>query len=136
MPVFFSTMMLEHASDDLCAKVGMPLDAVGSVPASMDAVDMDVQEARDLRKMAEIIVKLSLPKTAMDGTSPLGLSNEEVRIVSALDKIFKGGLSGTAADRIMDLTGPMGITEKAYGLLDIRKTIQVDLDGTMYVSGE
>ncbi len=136
MPVFFNTMMYEHASDALCAKTDFPLDAAGPISFPLDEIEMSSPEARDLRRMAEIIVKLSLPADPMDGTSDLGLSREEVKLVSALDKVFKGGLFGSSADRLMDSVGAVGLSEKAYGLLDIRKTVQVDLDGTMYVGSE
>lgn len=136
MPVFFDTVMFDHASDAVCSKTGFPLDAAGPVEFPLDDVEVPFTEARALRKMAEIMVKLNLPAEPFDGTSDLGLTREEVTLVSALDKVFKGGLYGSSAEKLMDSVGTAGLSEKAYGLLDIRKATQVDLDGTMYVGSE
>lgn len=97
---------------------------------------MTRQECWDLRTMAKEIVELKMPRDKYELDVPLELSSAETRMISALDDIFLNRLSGTAAADMISNTVSVGANEKAYALLDIRKSTQVDLDGTIYVGGD
>ncbi|AGI48397.1 archaeal conserved hypothetical protein [Thermoplasmatales archaeon BRNA1] len=136
MPMYIDTVMYQHAADDICDKLDLNDCLAGASSLDLDHSEMTKKEARDLRKMAESIVKLKLPKTQYDLNVPLELSGEEVKLVTALDDVFINKFQSTEAQKMIGEMSSVGANEKAYSLLDIRKTTQIDLDGTMYVGGE
>jgi energy-converting hydrogenase A subunit R len=105
MPVYLNSCMYEQAADAICGRIGEPMDRMISVCLPLDETEMPPEEARSLRKMADILSNLRVPDGPFYGTAPLGLSRDEVQVVSSLDKIFKGGLSRTASDRLMENVG-------------------------------
>lgn len=138
MPTFMDSSMYEHATDALCDKLEIPrgMASSTSLDLSDDACGMTRQECWDLRTMAKEIVELKMPRDKYELDVPLELSSAETRMISALDDIFLNRLSGTAAADMISNTVSVGANEKAYALLDIRKSTQVDLDGTIYVGGD
>ncbi len=136
MPVFLDSMVYEHAADAICRKTGVPMDVTGSCALELDNFRMSVNEAREIRRMASEISKLRLPSDEYEEGVPLELDADEVRLVNALDDVFQSRLRNGAAYEIMQETASVGLSEKAYALLDIRKSTQVDLDGIMYAGSE
>ena len=136
MPVFMDSMMYEHAADAICEKTGVPLDVTGSCALELDNFRMPVTEAREIRKMAAEIAKLRIPNDEYEADAPLELDANEVRLVNVLDDIFQSRMKQGVAYEIMQETSSVGLSEKAYALLDIRKSTQVDLDGIMYAGSE
>ncbi len=138
MPVFMNSCMYEHAVDALCEKLEVPGMAAGSTGLDLSdrACEMSRQECWELRAIAKNVVELPMPRDKYELNVPLELSSAETRMIAALDDVFLNRLSGTAAARIISDTAAVGANEKAYTLLDIRKTTQVELDGTAYIGGE
>lgn len=136
MPVFMDSMVYEHAADAICEKTGVPLDVTGSCALTLDDFHMPVNEAREIRKIAADIAKLRLPSDLYDEDSPLELDADEVRLVNVLDDVFQNRLRSGSAFEMMQETSSVGLSEKAYALLDIRKSTQIDLDGVMYAGSE
>ena len=136
MPVFLDSMMYEHAADAVCEKTGVPLDVTGSCAMELDSFHMGVLEAREIRKLTEEIARLRMPKDEYEEGVPLELDADEVRLVNVLDDIFHNRMRSQAASELMGDIAPVGLSEKAYALLDIRKSTQVDLDGIMYAGSE
>ena len=136
MPTFMETAMYDQAANTLCNRLSLPRSMVGATTIDLDGTEMTPKECRDLRGMATDITGLKLPRDKYELNVPLELSAAEVDMVSALDDIFTRKLQSTAAFDMIQNMMSIGANEKAYALLDIRKTTQVDLDGTMYVGGE
>ena len=134
MPLFFDSMMYEQAADVICDKTGVPIDVAGSTPLHLDDVKMKPAEAREIRGMAKEICKLRVPKDTDDGS--LELTSDEVKLVQKLDEIFQTRLKDGAARELMQSTEAVGLSEKAYALIDIRKSTQVDVDGIMYAGSD
>lgn len=138
MPVFMDSCMYEHAMDVLCEKLGIPGAVAGSTNLDLSdrTCDLPRQECWDLRTIAKDVVELPMPRDKYELHVPLELSAAETRMIAALDDVFLNKLNGTAAAEIISNTTSMGANEKAYTLLDIRKTTGVDLDGTVYIGGD
>ncbi len=136
MPVFMDSMVYEHAADVICESTGVPLDVCGSTPMELDTCSMAPVEAREIRRIAADIVKLRMPKDEYEEGTPLELDRDEVRLVNVLDGVFHDRFKTYAAYELIENTAAVGLSEKAYALLDIRKSTQVDLDGIMYAGSE
>jgi len=136
MPVFMDSMIYEHAADAICEKTGVPIDVTGSCSLELDNFHMPVTEAREIRKMTGEIAKLRMPNDEYESDAPLELDADEVRLVNVLDDIFQSRMKQGIAFELMQETSSVGLSEKAYALLDIRKSTQVDLDGIMYAGSE
>lgn len=137
MPVFVDSCMYEHAVDILCEKLGIPKNVARST--SLDLSDrtcnLSRQECWDLRSIAKDIVELPMPRDKYELNVPLELSSAETRMVATLDDVFLNKLNGTAAAEIISNTASIGTNEKTYALLKVRKTTDVDIDGTVYIGG-
>ncbi len=135
MPVFMNTNMYRHGAEVLCDKMGIAGNFLNasSLDLNDDVCDMTRREARELREMAETVTSLRMPKDKYELDVPLELSSAETDMIVRLDDIFTNRLSGTAAGDMISNTVSVGANEKAYTLLDLRKTTQVDLDGTVYI---
>ena len=134
MPVFMNTSAYEHAADAVCEKTGVPEMVTGSTELCLDDCHMSVDEMREIRRLAREISKIPIPEPNV--SHDFELNRGEVKLVSALDEIFHTRFQNNAAADIMHNTATVGVSEKSYNLLDIRKNMQIDLDGVMYVGGE
>lgn len=136
MPTFIDTSMFEHASDVLCDEIGIPRGIASSTALELDDTEIPKKECRELRALAKTITDLKMPTAKYEMNVPVEMDPVEVKMVETLDDVFTRKLGGTAAaDMIMNMAS-VGANEKAYTLLDIRKSTQVDLDGTVYIGGD
>ncbi len=138
LPAFYDSCMYEHAADAFCRKTGLGRECIGCTQLELDeaAYRMSRDEARMLRETAAEVVKLRLPDTKYQLNVPVTLSEDEVKAVEVLDDVYIKKLQGTSAYEMISEMPAVGANEKAYTLLDIRKSTQVDLDGTAYIGGE
>lgn len=138
LPSFYDSCMYSHAADALCSLTGLARESVGCTQLELDsaASDMSWDERSMLRKIAAEIADLPLPTTRYRLNVPMTLSKDEVDMVEALDDVFVRRLQGTSAYDMISEMPAVGANEKAYALLDIRKTTQIDMDGTAYIGGE
>lgn len=134
MPVFLNSSLYEHAADAICEMTGVPVLSAGSTEMELDEFAMTVGEMREIRKIAREIAKIPTPSP--NESHAIELNKEEVRIVSFLDDVFQNRFQGNAAAELIHNTHSIGVSEKSYNLVDIRKNTQIDLDCMMYVGGE
>ena len=138
LPSFYDSCMYDHAADALCSLTGLARESVGCTQLELDnaASDMSWDERSMLRKIAAELADLPIPTTRYKLNVPMALSKDEVDMVKALDDVFVRRLQGTSAYDMISEMPAVGANEKAYALLDIRKTTQIDMDGTAYIGGE
>ncbi|MCQ2085267.1 MAG: hypothetical protein MJZ21_03875 [archaeon] len=136
MPVLIDAKCYEHAAHALCEKIGVPIPIVSASFLDLDNTTMPMKACRELRAMAAEIEALKISTVQYELNVPSTLDEDESRMITTLDDIFLKRLQGTeAADMIQNMV-TVGPNEKAYSLLDMRKSTQVDLDGTIYIGGE
>ena len=138
LPSFYDSCMYDHAADALCSLTGLARESVGCTQLELDnaASDMSWDERSMLRKIAAELADMPIPTTRYKLNVPMALSKDEVDMVKALDDVFVRRLQGTSAYDMISEMPAVGANEKAYALLDIRKTTQIDMDGTAYIGGE
>ncbi|MCQ2079584.1 MAG: hypothetical protein MJZ38_06000 [archaeon] len=135
-PTFVDSRMYYHAALALCEKLNIPPEMVTSTNLELDPVELPYRTRMEVQAMAREISKLKISKTKYELNVPIGLDDDEVAMINTLDDIFLKRLQKNECMEILQTMSTIGPNEKAYGLLDIRKNTQVDLDGTVYIGGE
>lgn len=136
MPTFVDSRMYEHALWSLCEKLDVPVNAANASPLDLDSMKMSRQTCRELRAVAADICALRLSGMHYELNVPAELDEDEMNMISVMDGIFLKKLQGTEAIDTVNTLASVGPNEKAYALLDIRKSTQVDLDGTVYIGSD
>ena len=136
LPTFVDSRMYEHAALALSEIAGIPMSIFNCSNLNLDENEMSRQTCRELRQMAAGLAKIRMSKMVYELNVPVQLDDAEVAMITALDETFQRKLPKTEAAGLLENTSMVGANEKAYALLDIRKSTQVDLDGTAYIGGE
>lgn len=136
MPTYVNTCMYEHAAYAMCEKLDIPLGQVSSTSLDLDGAPMTARGAAVVREMAKDICDIELPAMKYEFGVPLELGADEVAMISRMDEIFLHRFPVTPAEDMVRSMDSVDSNQKAYALIDIRKTSRVDLDGTVYIGGE
>jgi len=133
LPTFITTSMFEHGMMSMKEELKAPLCETACSEMCLDQTMFGRAESRKIRDMAKEICALKVPKTFYELGVPMELCQADIDIISTLDRILTEKLPDTSAMALMETVTPMTSHKKAYRLLDIRRTMNIDLDSTMYI---
>lgn len=135
-PAFISSSIYEHGWMHIDESINAPLFDVFCSKMDLDHTDFGRADSRRIREMGSRISALRVPKTVYELNVPMEVDEADVRIIRTMDEILQEQIPDTPAMALMESLNVITSHRKAYHLLDIRKTTNIDLDCTMYIGGE
>lgn len=136
LPTFVTTGSFEHHMMNVCDAIDFPMSNVSCTQVEFDSIDLDRQEAKILRELANKITALRVPKTLYSVTDTDILDEGDAKIVNELDKIFIDTIPAMQIDKTVKDITPIGANEKAYSLLEIRRKTEIEFGSTIYIGGD
>jgi predicted HAD superfamily phosphohydrolase len=121
----------EHHSMALCDALGLPSDSIRCTEVSFDALEMNRQDAKRFREFSSDISKMDIPKVSSnDGTQ--FIDSKDQMILETVDDILDAMCDTEFIHRLEEIK-PIGGNEKAFTLMEMRRTTNVDFDCTAYI---
>ncbi len=136
LPTFISTSSFEHTALGLSERLDLPIMMFDSTRVDLDQTDMPRRDGKTLREVANEIVKLKVPTVRYESGVQQYLDDTDVKMMTLLDGVMNSGIQDTEASPMMKNMRSVGVNEKAYALLDLRKRMNIDLDGTAFIGGD
>jgi len=136
LPTFVSTSSFEHNVIGLCSELDIPSVIVDRSDVSFDDFNMDKQEARSIREIANSFTSLRMPGQKYELDAMVELDRDEIDLVVALDKVFCDQYRDLFTSGTIKQFRSVGADSKAHFLLDLRQRTSIDFDGTAYVGGD
>ncbi|MCL2711715.1 MAG: hypothetical protein FWD37_00335 [Methanomassiliicoccaceae archaeon] len=118
----------EHHVSVLCDLIEMPYNRVKCTQVSFDGSDLEVNDAKWLREVAEEISKMDIPKITTSGTNQY-LEQKDQMIIETVGRMTKRISKKVFARSV----GSMGGSEKSHALLDAGRRTNVNYDCTAYI---
>lgn len=136
MPSFIVSASYEHHLMAVCDEIGFPFTNVYCTPVRMDVIEADPWETDLLTKVAAEVAAMTPATIPHEATSILDFDEGDRESIERLDVLFWDEMTDLESyDFILEVE-PIGGTEKAYSLMDVRRKTGIDLDDTMYVGDE
>lgn len=136
MPTYMSTDLPEHAVMAIQSALDAPLCDIASSDIGLDKSMFGRAMSRNIRGLAEEMVKLKVPKDFYELNVPMSLKDEDIKILGLTDDVIQEKLPGAGAMDLMERASAMTSQKKAYRMLGIRRESNIDLDCTMYIGSE
>lgn len=136
LPTFVSTGSLEHHMMAVCDATDFPMMNVGCPRPSFDNLEMTKQEMRTLRDYAKTIASLNVSHMRYINTEAKMVDNDDVTLLAECDRIFLDEMPKMNFYKDYEKLESVGINEKSYALLEIRKKTEIELSSTIYVGGD
>jgi len=133
MPSFIVSTSYEQYMHALCDLVGVPFENVSCTRLDLDKYELNQEEAAQLKKLREEMVKMPLPEIPKDAKSLDDFPKALQKTVKRLDEIFWQELSNMNVGKILREVEPVGGEEKAHAVQDIVARLRSGLNQVMYV---
>ena len=135
MPSFITTSTYEQAMLPLEAALDAPLAEAAYSQTLMDHSNFGRMYSKNIRKLAAEISELEIPAKFYALNQETSLDEKDIRIIEFMDEVLNEKISGPG-ESLMESCVIMNSSKKAYRLLDLRRSNNVDLDGTVYIAGD
>ena len=136
LPCFINTSSYEHHMMNVTESIGFPMSNVNCSQVSFDSLEMKTSEARELREISSKIARMSvddLPEKFLE--QGWGGTRKGWDMMEYLDRTFLERLPEMEIFMELEETVPIGVNEKSYTLLEIRRQSNIDFGSTVYVGG-
>lgn len=134
-PVFISTASFEHHMMALCDEIGFPMTSVGCSRAGLDSFDICRSEMKTLREFADKISENAVSDSSYIFSNASMLNFSDTALLALVDDI-REKMSKMEFYNDYDKIESVGVNEKAYALIEIRKKTEIEFSSTMYVGSE
>ncbi|MBR2255527.1 MAG: hypothetical protein IJ856_06970, partial [Candidatus Methanomethylophilaceae archaeon] len=112
-----------------------PMDAFYS-EIDLDVWDISVKEAIKVREIEARIKALDVPEGFYELNVPVQMDPRDIAIMELLDEVIRDPAPLAGAYSLVGHTTAFTSHKKAYKLLDLRRTLGIDLDSIFYVGSE
>ena len=133
MSSYIVSTSYEHYMRALCAAVKFPFENVHCTQIDLDSHPMVNHEREEIRRLAEMIVKLPMLKIPKDARSLTDLPNPMQTAVHRLDEIFWNKIVNMQIGKLMSEVNPVGGPEKTAAIKDIVTKLNGRLENVIYV---
>ena len=133
LPTFIASSSFEHHMMAVSDALDFPMDSITCTNVEFDSAENDRLEDKKLRELANKIASVRLPKTMYTVSESEFLDEDDEVLVTELDSIFNDILPGMEAYKSFKDVLAIGLNEKAYALLEIRKKTEIEFNSTAYI---
>jgi len=133
MPSFIVSTSYEQYIRALCHVTNFPFDNTYSTKLDIDKYEIDFNERKRLKEMAQKIAASPMIEIPVGAKSLQELSEATQRTVKWLDQIFWDEIQQMRCGKILQEVNPIGGLEKANIVKEIVNRIGSDLSNVMYV---
>ncbi len=132
MPTFIISTSYKPYLEALCRATGFPLENVYCTEVSLDAYEMDEEEAERLRELAQEIAAMKMPEWPHDAEDLEDLEDADAEIIRRLDEIFWSEIAQMSIGSMIREVNPIGGVEKANSVEDSLSRTGLSLSQVIY----
>ena len=133
LPTYLASSNYEQSIIDLSERTSFPMDHATFNTFAFDSVEMDRQQARDIRQMAERFTKLRLPSEMYTVTGSRFLGEDDAALLTLGDEYVKEFLPKLDISEKMRSTASVSSSEEALALLEIIRKTGIGMDETAVI---
>ena len=135
LPTYVTSSTYEQAMLPLEEALDAPLADVACSQSLMDQSNFGRMYSKTIKKTAEKIAKLEIPETFYALEKETSLDSRDISIIEFMDDVLDEKIEGPG-EHLMESNAVMNSSKKAYRILDIRRSVNVDLDGMVCIAGD
>ncbi len=135
MPSYVTTSTYEQAMIPLMDALDAPLADSACSESLMDQSSFGRVYSKSIMKTAKKISGLEIPTKFYALGKETSLDSKDIKIIECMDEVLDEKIEGPG-EHLMESSAMMVSSKKAYRLLDVRRSANVDLDGMVYIAGD